>query len=176
MAKKITPEQLEAQWALLRHVFNVNAWNFEVEASKAAAETFRFSFNMMGFNTRGGTKWPPRKQPKPHPVLNETGTLKNSITSKVAGRWNGKGGRHLTAHVYTDPKKFNTAARHKGFCYAAVHNAPDGSGFRTGKAVNIARRQFIGHSTVLDDKIWKLTNLLFRGFPVTRKIPHTAVI
>lgn len=175
MAIKVTPGQVAAQWALLKHVFNVNAWNFEVEASKAAVETFRFSFNKRGFNTRGGGSWPPRKEPKPHPILNETGTLKNSITFKEPKRWSRAGGRHLTAHVYTDPKKFRTAARHPGFCYAAVHNSPDGAGFRTGRAANIARRQFIGYSTVLDDKILKLTNLLFRGFPVTRKIPHTAL-
>lgn len=175
MAKKITPGQLVAQWSMLKHVFDVNAWNFEVEASKAAVETFRFSFNRRGFNSRGEGKWPPRKHPKPHPVLNETGTLKNSITWKVDGRWSGAGGRHLSAHAYTDPKKFGSAARHKGFCYAAVHNSPEGSGFRTGNATNIAQRQFIGHSTVLDERLEKLTHLIFRGFPITRKIPNTAI-
>lgn len=175
MAIKVTPQQVAAQWALLKHVFDVNAWNFEVEAGKAALEVFRFSFNKRGFNSRGEGKWPPRKHPKPHPVLNETGTLKNSITSKVDGRWSRAGGRNMSVHVYTDPKKFGTAARHKGFCYAAVHNSPDGAGFRTGRASNIAQRQFIGHSTVLDDKLQKLTRLIFRGFPVTRKIPNTAI-
>lgn len=176
MAIKVTPGQVAAQWALLKHVFNVNAWNFEVEASKAAVETFRFSFNKRGFNTQGGGSWPPRKKQKWHPILNETGTLKNSITDKVDKRWSRKGGvRHIQAHVYTDHKKFRTAKRHRGFCYAAVHNAPDGEGFRTGRAANIARRQFIGYSTVLDDKMLRLTHLLLRGFPITRKIPHTAV-
>lgn len=177
MAIKVTPGQVQAQWALLKHVFNVNAWNFEVEASKAAASTFRGSFDMRRLNSQGSTPWPPRKkQPRPyHPILKETGTLKNSITTKVDGRWSLKGGRHLQAHAYTDHRKFGTAARHKGFCYAAVHNSPDGAGFRTGRAANIAQRQFIGHSTVLDDRLRQLTRLIFRGFPITRKIPHTAV-
>ena len=177
MAIKVTPGQVAAQWGLLKHVFNVNAWNFEVEASKAAVSTFRGSFDMHRLNSQGSTPWPPRKkQPKPyHPMLKETGTLKNSITAKVDGRWSLRGGRHLQAHAYTDHRKFGSAARHKGFCYAAVHNSPDGSGFRTGRATGIAQRQFIGHSTVLDNELQKLTHLIFRGFPITRKIPNTAV-
>ncbi len=177
MAIKVTPGQVAAQWGLLKHVFNVNAWNFEVEASKAAVSTFRGSFDMRRLNTQGSTPWPPRKkQPKPyHPMLKETGTLKNSITAKVDGRWSLRGGRHLQAHAYTDHRKFGSAARHKGFCYAAVHNSPDGSGFRTGRSAGIAQRQFIGHSTVLDNELQKLTHLIFRGFPITRKIPSIAV-
>lgn len=176
MTIKVTPGQVSAQWALLKHVFNVNAWNFEVAASKAAVSTFRGSFFLNRLNSSGSSPWPPRKKtPKPyHPMLHETGTLKNSITSRVDGRWSMKGGRHLQAHAFTDHKKFGSAARHKGFCYAAVHNSPDSS-FRTGRAAGIAQRQFIGHSTVLDNELQKLTHLIFRGFPITRKIPHTAV-
>ena len=158
MVRKITPKQMQQQWSMLKHKLAVNLWNFEIEAGKAAETVFIGSFAMGRLNTRGSTAWPPRKHPVSHPILNETGTLQRSITSKVFKR-------KKQVRIYTDPSKFGTAARHAGFCYAAIHNAPDSKGFRTGRSANIARRQFIGHSTILDDKLKKLEVMIFAGFP-----------
>ena len=159
MIRKITPQQLVNQWKGKRSRFDVNLWNFEIKAGEVAEKVFKGSFAMGRFNSSGSTAWPPRKSPKQsHPILNETGTLRNSITSKVRKR-----PRQVV--IYTDPKKFGTAARHAGFCYAAIHNSPDSKGFRTGRAANIAQRQFIGHSTVLEEELKKIEPMIFAGFP-----------
>jgi phage gpG-like protein len=163
MAKNITPAQLLFQWTILKYKFHVNMWDFEVEAGKAAEKVFKDSFTLGRFNSNGSTAWPPRKNPKAsHPILYETRTLQRSITN-----WPDR--RKKQIRIYTDPTRFGTAARHAGFCYAAVHNAPDGAGFRRGKAANIAQRQFIGHSTVLRDELKRLEPMLFAGFPGVTK-------
>lgn len=154
---------MQMQWNILRYKFQVNMWNFEIEAGKAAEKVFKGSFALGRFNSNGSTAWPPRKNPKAsHPILNETGTLQRSITHRLDRR-------KKQIRIYTDPTRFGTAARHAGFCYAAVHNAPDGAGFRRGRAANIAQRQFIGHSTVLRDELKRLEPMLFAGFPGVTK-------
>ena len=46
----ITPQQMVAQWRHLPHKFQVNLWNFEVKAGKAAVNIFRESFAIKRFN------------------------------------------------------------------------------------------------------------------------------
>jgi len=166
MGRKTTPEKVAAQWALLRHVFDVNVWNFEVRAAQIAESGFKASFAKKRFNDSNSSPWPPRKHtPKPyHPMLKETGTLMNSITTKVPSMNNKR--RKKTVKVFTDPSKFGTAARHPGFCYAAVHNSPDSKGFRRGRASNIAQRQFMGNSSVIERSIHDIAaTMIFKGFP-----------
>ena len=169
MAKKITPQQMVAQWQRLRHAFDVNLWDFEAKASQIAESGFRASFKQKRFYDKNTSSWPFRKKtPVPfHPILRETRTLMNSITSKVPEmRLVGSRIRKQTVKVYTDKTKFGTAARHPGFCYAAVHNAPDGKGFRTGRASGIARRQFMGNSSIIEQEIYDIAKpTIFRGFP-----------
>lgn len=149
-----------AQWRTLPHKFGVNLWNFEVKAGKAAKEVFQKSFELRRLNTSGSFGWKSRRDPKPHPILNETSTLKNSIRWKHLDQSNASGVR-----IYTDPTKFGTAKRHAGFCYAAVHNARDGA-YRYGNTgVPSVQRQFIGHSTVLKDQLNQLSVIIFNGFP-----------
>jgi len=86
------------------------------------------------------------------PLLEETGTLKKSIKRKsLPGKNNG-------VRIFTDPKSFEAAKRHKGFCYAGIHN--DGL-----KSINIAQRRFMGYSTYIDDELKKLAISIFKGFP-----------
>ena len=157
----ITPKVMAAQWAGVSHKFQFNLWNFEVEAARAAVKTFQQSFDMRRFNTQGSSPWAPRKRNYKHPILEETGTLKNSIVWKRQV----KGVTEHEVQIYTDPSRFGTAKRHPGFCYAAIHNSPSSLGLRTGKAANIQQRQFMGSSTVLDQEIKKLIPTIFKGFP-----------
>lgn len=160
--KPITPKQLAAQWRHLPHKFQVNLWNFEVQVGKAAVSIFKESFKLGRFNSSKSMPWRPRRDRKTHPILKETSSLKNSI------KW-----KHLSAkaspsgvRIYTDPNGFRNTKRHKGFCYAAVHNAPSGTHTYGSTGVRSVRRQYIGHSNVLRNKLKELTNtVLFAGFP-----------
>ena len=183
MPKRITPEEMLVQWQLLRHMFDVGLWKFEVKAGQIAESGFKASFAEKRFYDRNSSSWPFRKKtPVPfHPILNETGTLKNSapgtlknsITFKAPGMLQvGDRHRKQTVKVFTDPKKFNTAARHPGFCYAAVHNSPSSKGFRWGRAAGIAQRQFMGNSSIIEQQIRDMAKpTIFRGFPGVHGVP-----
>lgn len=156
----ITPKHMIAQWSHAVHKFQLNVWNVEVELGKAAAEIFQKSFDLKRLNTKGSTRWPSRTRNYKHPLMDETGTLKNSIVWKQI-----RGGGNGTVRIYTDPGKFGTAARHPGFCYAAVHNAPSGT-YTYGKTgAPSKQRQFIGHSSELESKMKDLSIKIFAGLP-----------
>ncbi len=168
MAKKklkgipITPQMFLAQWKHASHKFQLNVWNFEVSLGKAAVEIFKQSFDMQRFNTKGSRPWRKRRKSYTHPILNETGTLKNSIEWKYL---NDTGASKGGVRIYTNPSKFGTAARHAGFCYAAVHNNPSGSHTYGNTGVRSVQRQFMGHTSELDKKIKELTPKIFAGLP-----------
>lgn len=161
VGKPITPQQMIAQWRHLPHKFQVNVWNFEVQAGREAVSIFKESFDLKRLNSAGSFPWRPRKDKKKHPLLNETSSLKNSIKWKhISNRTSPKGIR-----IYTDPNGFKHTKRHRGFCYAAVHNAKSGT-YTYGKSgARSIQRQYIGHSTVLRDKLIKLSTVIFAGFP-----------
>lgn len=166
MAKKsggvpISPKKMAAQWKNAAHDFSINIWNFEVTLGQEAVNIFKGSFNKKRLNSVGSLRWQPRKDRKKHPILNETSTLQKSIEWKyirAAGNLEG-----IT--IYTNPKKFGTAKRHKGFCYAAIHNDPSGTHTYGATGAPSVQRQFIGDSTALNDRIKKLTKMIFKGFP-----------
>ena len=83
----ITPKQVIAQWRNLPHKFQVNVWNFEVKAGKAAQAIFQESFDLKRFNSAGSSHWPSRSKfnKAVHPLMVETGSLKKSIKWKHAG-------------------------------------------------------------------------------------------
>lgn len=157
----ITAKELAQVWRNLHHKFYVNVFNFENAAGEAAVSIFKQSFELKKFNTRGGKIWPARKDKKTHPLLRETDTLMNSIKYL---RLNGSGLGGVK--IFTDPNAFGTAARHKGFCYAAIHNEGGSASGATGPASHIKKRQFIGDSTVLAEKLKELRVKIFQGFPL----------
>jgi hypothetical protein len=155
----ITPKQLINQWRTLPNKFEVNVWNFEVKAAKAAVSIFKASFNLQRFNSSGEFKWRERRKHQPHPILNETGSLQNSI------KWKHLATKASGVRIYTDPNGFKNTQRHRGFCYAAVHNAPDGTYTYGNTGVGSVQRRYIGHSTVLENKLKELSHVIFDGFP-----------
>ena len=163
MVKNITPKQLMAQWRTLPNKFDVNIWNFEVKAGKAATAIFKESFYLRRFNSSNQFGWKERRKSVPHPILNETGSLKNSIKWKHLGSKSARGASGV--RVYTDPNGFKNTKRHRGFCYAAVHNAKDGTYTYGNTGVRSVQRQYIGHSTVLKNKLKELSPIIFDGFP-----------
>lgn len=158
----ITPRQMVAQWQHLPHIFQLNIWTFEVRAGKAAVSIFKESFDMGRFNSSRAMPWKPRRDRKTHPILKETSSLKNSIKWKHLSGIQSPSG----VQIYTDPNGFQFTKRHRGFCYADVHNAPSGTYTYGNTGVRSIRRQFIGHSDVLKDKLKELVNtVLFARFP-----------
>lgn len=157
----ITPARFMAQWRNATHKFQLNRWNFEVKAGKAAKETFQKSFDIKRFNSSGSSQWASRsaKNKATHPLMVESGSLRDSITWKHIG----SSGNPAGVLVYTDPNGFANTKKHQNFCYAAVHNGP--GSYRRGAVRNMPRRQFMGYSTVAKDKLEKLASVIFKGFP-----------
>ena len=171
---KITPKQLVENWRRLPNKFDVNVLNFETLIGNAAVDVFKQSFNLKRFNSSGAMGWPARNQKRSHPLLYETGSLKDSIKVKK------KTPKH-TVVIYTDDSEFINSNRswtdpHKygakpnknrdyAFCYAAIHNMGGSASGATGLAARIKQRQFMGDSTVLFRRIELMENRLFDGFP-----------
>ena len=152
VGKSITPKQLAQTWAAASSRFEVNLLNFEILAGKAAKKVFVTSFDLKRFNSSGEAAWVPRKDRRKHPLLKETGTLRDSITwGLYKSNTTGKRG----VNIYTDPSVFKFSKRqyNRVICYAAIHNMGGRASGATGKSAFIAKRQFMGYSTVLDDKI-----------------------
>ena len=160
MAKKITPQQLRDTWRTIPSLFDVNVCNFLTNVAGAGVDVFQKSFYLHRFNTSGSFAWKKRRDRKKHPVLVETGTLRNSITKKTMLR-----GKQRKAIIYTDKDAFMSAKRHRGFCYADIHNAESGTYTYGNTGVPSIQRQFMGHSTTLDRYIEKYGKQIFEGFP-----------
>lgn len=164
----LTPQQFSAQWEPLPHAFDLNVWDFQVSVGRSAVDIFQKSFDMKRFNTRGSIVW--RHRPKRNKGgftvggLVESKSLRNSIVYE-AELYNRARGQ---VRVFTDPNAFNGTYRHKGFCFAAVHNSDDPS-VRTGRVANMPQRQFMPtekrDSSVMNDKLRELERILFRTFP-----------
>lgn len=159
----ITPKQLMMQWAVLPNKFEVNVFNFETIMGDAAKHIFKQSFYLRRFNSASSFAWQPRRDKKRHQLLEETGNLKNSIVWK---HFKGTGNKRGVS-IYTDPFAFKHSKRQYGrnFCYAAVHNDPSGSHTYGNTGVRSIQRQFIGYSTVLNDKLQSYSIRIFDGFP-----------
>ena len=157
----VTIEQ--ALWHLRNIAFRkikVQALTFEVKMAKEAVEVFQRSFTDRKFRNWGSKPWKKlapytikRRQKfgtNPNRILWDTGTMKKSIKAVE-----GKG------LVRTDPSAYGTARRHKGVCYAGIHNDPQFFGATNVAARNheVVQRQFIGHSSYLREKGWALTEL-----------------
>lgn len=156
---KITPAQMVAQWIGADHKFTVNVHNFEVKAGRAAVEVFQGSFVKQRLNTLNSRPWAKwqGKYIGGTAILRQYGTLYDSIKVKSV--------KNHQVIIHTDPAEFNSPVqRHRGFCYAAVHNNLNSL---TNKPLRGPKkeRQFIGHSTVLASELKKLSIHIFEGLP-----------
>lgn len=155
---KITPEKFVAQWIDAPLRFIVNVHNFEVKAGQAAVEVFQGSFDKLRLNTHGAKKWAKwqGKYFRHGTLMEETGTLRNSIKVKEI--------RKHKITIFTDPGDFVGNKRHKGFCFAAVHNNLNSLTNKPSRGPK-EERQFIGHSTILATQLKQLSSKIFQGFP-----------
>lgn len=152
----LKPHQVAENWFVLSKTFYRNLWEFESKAGKYATEAFQKSFELKRFNSKGSSPWKSRSKNSRggHDLMTDTLSLWDSIKWKRVDDG---------VSVYTDPQGFNYTSRHRGFCYAAVHNGP--SQYRRGAVANMPRRQFMGYSSVVKDKLKELSSTIFKGFP-----------
>lgn len=156
-APQITPQRMIAQWAFATNRLTSNIWMFESKIAEEAVTFFKGAFYRKRLDW-SSQKWAPNK--RSNELMLETGTLRNSIVWEREAN-----GLNRRINIYTDPNKFNTSASHRGFCYAAIHNAPSGT-YTYGKSgAPSIQRQFIGHSNDLDDIFNKMAIMIFNGFP-----------
>ena len=101
VGRTITPKQLARQWANLPNKFEVNIFNFETLVGNAAKKVFQDSFYLRRFNSSGTFAWRARRDNKPHPILEETGNLKNSIVWQRSSTGSQRG-----VVIYTSPFAF----------------------------------------------------------------------
>lgn len=171
--RTITPKQLAQQWLRLPNKFEVNVFNFETLAGQAVKGIFKESFSLRRFNSAGSSPWKghskawmSRKDYKPHPILEETGNLKNSIVWARDNR-----GKQRSVIIYSSAAALKHSKRQYGrnFYYAQVHNDPDGTYTnrmgRHNQTHRSTQRQFIGYSSVARDKLESLGKHIFDGFP-----------
>ena len=137
---QLTPQQFNLMWINAPHRLNLALWNFEVEVGKSVVSIFKDSFNKKSWK---GKAWAPRSKNThgTHPLMVETGTLKNSIKWKLIGSGIGQS---KGVRIFRDPTAFGSAARHKGFCYAAVHNQGLPILAFGKHPMNMPQRQFMG--------------------------------
>lgn len=176
----ITPKQLVRQWLGMSSKYAVNVTNFKTMIGPLAVRTFQESFILRKFNDVGATPWPSRRDGRRHPLLYETGSLYRSIKVK---RQHSTNKNRITIFTdegeflygdrqYSDPYKYgsrrskNGEYREIGFVYAAIHNMGGKAAGAGGKAALIKQRQFMGESSILDNRIREMGNLIiFDGFP-----------
>lgn len=143
----ITFQDMLNQWKIAPSKFAANYYKTKIEIGETYVREFKRSFDLKQIPGTG-RYWRNRKRDYPHPILNETGTLRESISYQL---FEGNG-----LQIYTDESKFPVGRRKTGSkSYAAFHNAPDGT-----YPPNI-QRQFIGDSPLIELKIQTmLYNLL----------------
>ena len=186
---KITLDQFCTQWVKganfmpMASRFDINVCNFTTTAGQHTKQFFQNSFSSGGFYG-SGAKWKPRESKWgmkfTHPVMIDTGTLRNSIQGEskeisIDGRRdNGTRIRRQGAKYYIWTTEISTPikgkrGRKKGVGrYAAIHNSdPRLTNYTVNQysSKKPVQRQFIGFSERLRGEIAQHIPLLFKGFP-----------
>jgi hypothetical protein len=187
---KITLDQFCAQWVKDKHSmtlvnrFEKNTFDFVTAAGAWSKRFFQISFLYSGFYG-SGAKWKPREskwgKKYTHPVMIDTGTLRNSIKGE-ARESNFTGWRDSGTKIFRRGAKYDIwttevsvpihgkRGRKRGNGrYAAVHNSdPRLTDFTVNQysSRKPVQRQFIGFSTKLDDDIKRFIPMIFKGFPI----------
>jgi hypothetical protein len=188
--QKITLDDFCRHWIKEKYAmpivsrFEKNTFDFVTVAGEYSKRFFRTSFIYGGFYG-SGTKWKPREskwgKKFTHPVLVDSGTLRNSIkgegnSSNITGRRDNGAKlfrRGAKYHIWTTevsiPERGKRGRNNKYGRYAAVHNSdPAKTGFTVNQysSKKPVQRQFIGFSRKLDDDIKRFIPMIFKGFPL----------
>ena len=144
MKTNITFEEMLNQWKVAPNKFASGLFKTKLEIGETYVREFKRSFDLQ--KDPRGKFWRTRKRNYNHPILNETGALKNSISYQLY-----EGGGLM---IYTDENSFPAGRRkHDSKSYAAFHNFQDGA-----YPPNI-QRQFMGDSPLIELKV---QNMLYK--------------
>lgn len=154
--RTLTMEQFfESKWSnfpLMSSMLDFNIFMFVYRATNHAKVSFKKSFDDGGFYGTG-KKWTSRKKNYPHPILYETGDLKDLMSvSPVKKESNGR----YKASIRTN-ETYGRRYGKKRAGYAAVHNDPtSGMTVNQYSSAPPVKRQFIGHNSKLYEEINRL--------------------
>lgn len=144
MIQDISFEDMFNQWKTAPSRFASNYFKTKLEIGETYVREFKRSFDLK--KEPGGRFWRTRKHNYNHPILNETGALRESISYQLY-----EGGGLM---IYTEENKFPIGRRkHDSKSYAAFHNSPDGT-----YPPNV-QRQFMGDSPLIELKV---QNMLYK--------------
>lgn len=150
--RQISFKELATSLPTKIHAFELRLYSFSMEAADIAVEGFKESFDKKQLNASSAPKWKPTK--RRNPILDETGSLKNSISKRPTGRF--------SSEVFSDGAKLARGKNGRTFYYAAVHNAPSGT-FTYGRSgVPSVQRQFVGDSDIVARRIERKLESIFR--------------
>ncbi|KAA6302855.1 MAG: hypothetical protein EZS26_001025 [Candidatus Ordinivivax streblomastigis] len=187
---KITLDEFCLQWVkgnqyrTMASRFEKNTFDFATIAGEYSKRFFQTSFIYGGFYG-SGSKWKAREskwgKKFTHPVMIDTGTLRNSIKGEThesnftGHRDNGtkifrRGAKY---YIWTTevsmPQRGKRGRKRGNGRYAAVHNSdPSKTNFTVNQysSRKPVQRQFIGFSRKLDDDLKRFIPMIFKGFPL----------
>ena len=160
-------KQLQHHFERTLHAITIQAEHFRIAATHRAKKVFDGSFKKRAFNSEGATNWKPladytvrkrkgRRKNDSLRILEEYGDLRKSIVIDNFGKI-------TTKRVPANPTKHKLL----GNCYAGWHNEGEGTygkGWKGHPAKPYVKRQFIGHSTLLDPVIDKRMKWLVKRY------------
>ena len=142
--QSMTMKQFLQHISTLPNAFAAYQLSIKNDVGNKYVSAFKGNFDTKSFF--GKVQWPAAKVPKPHPLMQETGRLRNSIKYKI-----------------TPPNKIEIATHERctdkgrSSTYAAFHNDPmnDIHAYHSGHGINI-HRQFIGDDPDLEAEVAKM--------------------
>lgn len=152
--KNIGIEAWANRWGNIAYIsfrLDFNSLNFAIKGGKLAEQYFKRSFKHRTFYNANKERWAKRKQFYPHPILEETGELKNSIKYNESTNIPFK----KTVTVGTN-EKYGNRSKKRNPSYAAVHNeAWQKTGYWSNQyhKSRPVQRQFMGHNSNLYKEI-----------------------
>lgn len=147
--KTLTPEQFVRRIYDTKLMLEAAELEIQRELGQFYVKKFKEPFETKSFN---GRPWPAARRPKPHPLMIETGTLRDSIKAEYQAPML----VISTNEVCKDPKRSSS--------YAAFHNDPMliPQQKLSGHGRNL-HRQFMGNSRTNEQEAVRLiTNILTR--------------
>lgn len=163
---KLTPIEWRRQLIIAAHQSEIAKEQWKTILIKRAETVFKESFTLKRFNSKGSEAWPKNTQwtikKRRRTEHWEKHKRWGSYYRTAGGTWPGAGGLmqetgRLSKQFKIIRKPFSLALA-TDTPYAGIHNAPEGSGYTYGRicgAQPVKRRQFMGHSTLIDDFIEK---------------------
>lgn len=148
ISRKITLREMMDHFKVLPNRFDLLAMNAKIDIGNIYVTHYKKSFEIKRF-IGSGDPWPERKRSYKHPMMQETGSLKNSISFELVPDYG--------VRIFTREDELNkNVKRGRKSSYAKFHNDPTGTWGRN------VQRKFIGDSTLIEKQVLLRLNKLFK--------------